>query len=54
MNVCEQAMFITAIACSIFECCSNDEISKISADFIQLGDTLAAMLINQELCQNNK
>lgn len=54
MNTCEHVMFITAIACSIFECFSKDEIEKLAAEFSQLGDTLNTMLVNYELCQKHK
>lgn len=53
MNTCEQVMLITLIACSIFECFSEDEITLLAAQFSQLGDTLETMLASNAVCQEN-
>lgn len=51
MNICEQAMLITIITCSIFECYPEEEIPVLAAELTQIGDTLAMMLAKKELCQ---
>lgn len=52
MNSCELVAYISSIACAIFKKCDKDDISIMAATFTQLGDTLATMLINEELCNN--
>jgi hypothetical protein len=49
MNDCELITFITAIACGIINCCSEDDISLLSVGFTQLGDTLSTYLTQKEL-----
>lgn len=49
MQNCELVSFVTAMACTISKCCSEDEISILAAAFTQLGDTLATMLVNNEI-----
>ena len=43
MPDCEFVTFIPILACSISKDKSSDEISFISAFFVQLGDTLATI-----------
>lgn len=50
MNECNNAIYITTIACQLFKCLSPDDLALLSADLVQLGDTLAAMLARYELC----
>lgn len=52
MDECELIAFISASACAISKCCSNDEISILSAVFTQLGDTLATILAKRDLNNN--
>lgn len=54
MNDCGLIMSITAIACGIIKCCSEDDISILSVAFSQLGDTLATYLTQKELCENKQ
>ena len=54
MNDCDLIVTITAIACGIIKCCSDDDISIMSAAFSQLGDTLATYLTQKELCENKQ
>jgi hypothetical protein len=54
MNDCELIMTITAIACGIIKCCSEDDITILSVAFTQLGDTLATYLTQKELCEDKK
>ncbi len=53
MSTCEQAMLITLIACNIFECFSENEVALLSAQLLQLGETLEAMRASNETCQKN-
>lgn len=50
MQSCEFVMSITALACNIAKNRTSDEISLIGAFFSQLGDTLATIAAQQELC----
>ena len=52
MNECSSAIGITAIACQLMKCMEPDELSVLSADLVQLADTLTAMLTRSEVCQN--
>lgn len=50
MQSCEFTMSISALACCIAQGKSPEEIALVSAVFVQLGDTLAAIAAHQELC----
>jgi len=52
MRSCEFVTLITAIACSITECYSSEELPVIAAVFTQLGDTIATMLAQEEFCND--
>jgi hypothetical protein len=52
MNDCELISAITAIACAITKCFSEDEISIMSVAFTQLGDTLATVQTQREIREN--
>lgn len=54
MNDCGLIMSITAIACGIIKCCSEDDLTILSVAFTQLGDTLATYLTQKELCENKQ
>lgn len=53
MDECGLITFVTAIACSISKCSTEEEIELMAAVFVQLGDTLATVLV-QKARQNNK
>jgi hypothetical protein len=53
MDECELITLVTAIACTISKCCSDDDISILSVIFTQLGDTLTTVLTKRELCEKN-
>ncbi|BCN32076.1 DUF6774 domain-containing protein [Anaeromicropila herbilytica] len=52
MNSCEYIAFITAIACTISNCCSEEEVELLADTFSQLGDSLATMLTHNQICSN--
>lgn len=52
MQPCELVTFVTAIACSITKCCSEEELPVIAAVFTQLGDTIATILAQKEACSD--
>lgn len=52
MNPCEISAAVTAIANVIFQKLSDDEVALLAAIFVQLGDTLATMSVQKEICQN--
>lgn len=53
MQSCELVTYITALACAISKCCSSDEIAVLSSAFNQLGDTLATIASQNQLCDKN-
>jgi len=50
MNPCELTAAVTAIANALACRLSDDELSLLAAVFTQLGDTLATILVQKELC----
>lgn len=50
MESCELAFTVTALACAIAKCCSEDELSVIAAAISQLGDTLATIIAQEAVC----
>lgn len=54
MNECELVALVTTFACGISKCCSQNEVTILSAVFTQLGDTLATILTIRELAEPNK
>lgn len=50
MNPCELTAAVTAVANSLACKLSDDELALLSAVFVQLGDTLATILVQKELC----
>ena len=52
MNPCELTVSITALANSIACQLTTDEISLVSAVFMQLGDSLATIAAQRSLCEN--
>ena len=49
MNSYELVTFVSSISCAISKCCSKEELSVLAAVFTQLGDSIATVLINEEL-----
>ncbi len=47
---CELVATITAIACTITQQTTNEEAALLAAVFTQLGDTIATILTQQDLC----
>lgn len=54
MNSCELVTFITAVACNMASCYTEDELTLFSAIFTQLGDTLTTILTNETLLESAK
>lgn len=54
MQSCELAAAITAIACGLSRCLSKDELTILSVALTQLGDTIATILTQEELCNPSK
>lgn len=54
MQSCELVSYITAVACAISKCCSNYEIAVLSSAFNQLGDTLATIAAQNQLCDKDE
>jgi len=54
MNSCEFIASITAISCAIAKDKTADEITLLSAIFVQVGDTLATIATHTEVCNTDK
>lgn len=52
MNACELVTFITALACAIDKCYTEEEIELFAAIFSQLGDTLATISTRNGMCNS--
>lgn len=50
MNPCELTAAVTAVANTLACKLSDDELALLSAVLMQLGDTLATILVQKELC----
>lgn len=44
MNNCQNLYLLSAIACRLADCLSEEELSALSADLVVLGDMLANLL----------
>lgn len=47
MNHCSHLYFLSAIACKLSECLSEQELSELSADLVVLSDLIANILVHQ-------
>lgn len=54
MKSCELVTFVTAVACNMASCYTEEELTLLSAVFSQLGDTLATILTNESLLSSEK
>ena len=54
MDGCELMTLVTAIACGITKCSSEDEINILSVAFSQLGDCLATYLAQKQICDERQ
>ena len=52
MNSCELVAYVSTLACTISRCCSTEEVTLLATVFTQLGDTLATILTQEELCES--
>lgn len=53
MNNCTNLFYLSAIACQLSECLSEEEISLLSSDLVVLSDMLANIITRNDLCNNN-
>lgn len=51
MNNCQNLYLLSTISCQLAECLSNDELAKLSADLVVLGDMLANLLARKASCE---
>ncbi len=54
MNPCELTASVTAAANAIACELSNDELTLLAAVLVQLGDTLATIAVQREICDSGK
>lgn len=53
MNACELTASVTAMANLLAEKLDTNQISILAAILVQLGDTLATIAVQKDLCQNS-
>lgn len=53
MNACELTATVTALANALACRLSDDELTLLSAVFVQLGDTLATIVTQRGLCRQS-
>lgn len=51
MNDCSDLFFLSAIACKLSECLSEDELAVLAADLVALGELLESILVRKETCR---
>ena len=54
MNSCELVNFVSAISCMIVDNYSPEQVALLSAIFVQLGDSLATILTNNDFLNSCK
>lgn len=54
MDPRELTLLVAAVANTLFDCMSSDELAVLAAVFSQLGDTLETLAAQAELLQNRK
>ena len=53
MNACELTAYVTALAYLLADKLDTYQICSLAAILVQLGDTLATIAVQKDLCQNN-
>lgn len=52
MDMCARLVSLSAIACELTECMSDQELALLSSDLVVLSDMLANLLAQKETCKN--
>ncbi|HCD43992.1 MAG TPA: hypothetical protein DEQ64_09710 [Lachnoclostridium sp.] len=52
MQPCELVMFVSSLACCIAQDRSSDELALLASIFSQLGDSLATIAAQQDICSD--
>lgn len=50
-NGCSNLVYLSAIACKLTECLTDEELAVLSADLVVFGDMLANLLAHKALCK---
>lgn len=53
MNNCSNLFYLSAIACKLSECLSEEELAALYADLVVLSDMLANIIAHQALCRDD-
>lgn len=48
MNNCSNLLYLSAIACQLSECLSEDELAILSSDLVVLSDMLANLIARKD------
>ena len=51
MKNCSNLFYLSAIACKLSECLSEQELTLLSADLVVLSDMLANMIAQRAVCE---
>lgn len=52
MNHCSRLISLSAFACELANCLSDQEIALLSSDLVVLSDMLANLLTQKEVCSD--
>lgn len=52
MDMCTRLVSLSAIACELAECLSDQELALLSSDLVVLSDMLANLLTQKEVCES--
>lgn len=54
MHYCSDAAAVTAAACILSQCLSDDELAVLAADLVMLSDTLSAIAVRKSISEGDK
>ena len=54
MTNCSNLYFLSATACKLSQCLSEEELTALSVDLVLLGDMLANIVAKQTICTNKE
>lgn len=48
---CSNLFILSALACQLSNCLTDDELAMLSADLMTLGDMLESIAVRKEICE---
>lgn len=52
MQNCTNLYLLSTVACTLAECLSEEELTKLSSDLVVLSDMLANLIAHQTTCED--